>query len=148
MKTFLFIFFFFRVGAKVFVTSSGPYPGLITVPERGGGAIQRGDRQILAGGASLQREKGCLTLHFERFGKNEYFVNFFNFKIIFSWKRDYDFILRYDKDNVNSCGHTSDFYLRKTDLPKANSSKISRGKFLSGFVLPRQKILVRSHYQS
>ena len=32
-----------------------------------------------------------------------------------------------------SCGHTSDFYLGKTDLPGANSSKISRGKFISGF---------------
>ena len=36
-----------------------------------------------------------------------------------------------------SCGHTTDFYLGKTDLPRANSSKISRGKFISGFVLPR-----------
>ena len=36
-----------------------------------------------------------------------------------------------------SCGHTRDFYLSKTDLPRANSSKISRGKFISGFVLPR-----------
>ena len=38
-----------------------------------------------------------------------------------------------------SCGHTTDFYLGKTDLPRANSSKISRGKFISGFVLPRPK---------
>ena len=36
-----------------------------------------------------------------------------------------------------SYGHTTDFYLGKTDLPRANSSKISRGKFISGFVLPR-----------
>ena len=36
-----------------------------------------------------------------------------------------------------SCGHTTDFYLGKTDLPRANVSKISRGKFISGFVLPR-----------
>ena len=36
-----------------------------------------------------------------------------------------------------SCGHTTDFYLGKNDLPRANSSKISRGKFISGFVLPR-----------
>ena len=35
----------------------------------------------------------------------------------------------------NSCGHTTDFYLGKTDLPRANSSKISQGKFISGFVL-------------
>ena len=38
---------------------------------------------------------------------------------------------------VISCGHTTDFYPGKTDLPKAISSKISRGKFISGFVLPR-----------
>ena len=37
----------------------------------------------------------------------------------------------------NSCGHTTDFYLGKTDLPRANSSKISQGKFISRFVLPR-----------
>ena len=36
-----------------------------------------------------------------------------------------------------SCGHTTDFYLGKTDLPRANSSKICLGKFISGFVLPR-----------
>ena len=36
-----------------------------------------------------------------------------------------------------SCGHTRDFYLGKTDLPRANSSKIYLGKFISGFVLPR-----------
>ena len=36
----------------------------------------------------------------------------------------------------NSCGHTTDFYLGKTDLPRANSSKISQGKFISCFVLP------------
>ena len=35
------------------------------------------------------------------------------------------------------CGHTTDFYLGKTDLPKANPSKIVRGKFISGFILPR-----------
>jgi len=35
-----------------------------------------------------------------------------------------------------SCGHTTDFYLGKTDLPRANSSKISRGQFTSGFILP------------
>ena len=40
-------------------------------------------------------------------------------------------------DNHISCGHTTDFYLGKTDLPRANSSKIFRGKFISGFVLPR-----------
>ena len=62
--------------------------------------------------------------------------NFLTSKLFFPG-RHYDFILRFDKDNVNSCGHTSDFYLRKTDLPRANSSKISRGKFISGFVLPR-----------
>ena len=33
----------------------------------------------------------------------------------------------------------------KTDLPWANSSKFSWGKFFSGFVFPRQKILWRSH---
>ena len=38
---------------------------------------------------------------------------------------------------ASSCGHTTDFYLGKTDLPMANSSKISQGKFISGFVLPR-----------
>ena len=37
----------------------------------------------------------------------------------------------------SSCGHTTDFYLGKTDLPRANSSKICLGKFISGFVLPR-----------
>ena len=36
-----------------------------------------------------------------------------------------------------SCGHTTDFHLGKIDLPTANSLKISRGKFISGFVLPR-----------
>ena len=45
-----------------------------------------------------------------------------------------------------SCGHTTDFYLGKSDLPRSNSSKISRGKFISGFVLPKWKILGRSHY--
>ena len=35
-----------------------------------------------------------------------------------------------------SCGHTTDFYLGESDLPRANSSKISRVKFISGFVLP------------
>ena len=38
---------------------------------------------------------------------------------------------------IISCGHTTDFYLGKTDLPRANSSKICLGKFISGFVLPR-----------
>ena len=37
----------------------------------------------------------------------------------------------------NSCGHTTDFYLGKPFLPRANSSKIYLGKFISGFVLPR-----------
>ena len=41
------------------------------------------------------------------------------------------------KEQGNSCGHTTDFYLGKTDLPRENSSKISRDKFISGFVLPR-----------
>ena len=36
-----------------------------------------------------------------------------------------------------SCGYTTDFYLGKTDLRRANSSKICLGKFISGFVLPR-----------
>ena len=40
-------------------------------------------------------------------------------------------------DNRISCGHTTDFYQGKTDLPRANSSKIFRGKFISGFVLPK-----------
>ena len=35
-----------------------------------------------------------------------------------------------------SCGHTTDFYLGKPFLPRANSSKIYLGKFISGFVLP------------
>ena len=47
---------------------------------------------------------------------------------------------------IISCGHTTDFYLGKSDSPRANSSKISRGKFISGFVLPRWKTLGRSHY--
>ena len=34
----------------------------------------------------------------------------------------------------NSCGHTTDFYPGKSDLPRANSSKICRGKFISGSV--------------
>ena len=42
-----------------------------------------------------------------------------------------------EENNVNSRGHTTDFYLGKSDLPRANSSKIARGKFISGFVLPR-----------
>ena len=33
-----------------------------------------------------------------------------------------------------SCGHTTDFYPGKTNLPRANSSKISRDRFISGFV--------------
>ena len=36
-----------------------------------------------------------------------------------------------------SCGHTTDFYLGKTDLPRANSSKFCLRKLISGFVLPR-----------
>ena len=32
----------------------------------------------------------------------------------------------------------TDFYLGKTDLPRANLSKISRGKFISGFVLTKK----------
>ena len=40
-------------------------------------------------------------------------------------------------ETIISCGHTTDFYPGKTDLPRAISSKISRGKFISGFVLPR-----------
>ena len=36
-----------------------------------------------------------------------------------------------------SCGHTTDFYLGKPFLPRANSSKIYLGKFIWGFVLPR-----------
>ena len=42
-----------------------------------------------------------------------------------------------EQNHRNSCGHTTDFYRGKTDLPRANSSKISGGKFISGFVLPR-----------
>ena len=34
--------------------------------------------------------------------------------------------------SYNSCGHTTDFHLGKSDLPRANSSKNSRGKFISG----------------
>ena len=49
-------------------------------------------------------------------------------------------------NNINSRGHTTDFYLGKSDLPRANSSKIAQGKFISGFVLPGQKNLERSHY--
>ena len=41
------------------------------------------------------------------------------------------------KVSFNSCGHTTDFYPGKSNLPEVNSSKISRGKFISGFVLPR-----------
>ena len=40
-------------------------------------------------------------------------------------------------DRDISCGYTTDFYLGKADLPRANSSKICLGKFISGFVLPR-----------
>ena len=43
----------------------------------------------------------------------------------------------YKRTLASSCGHTTDFYLGKTDLPRANSSKICLGKFISGFVLPR-----------
>ena len=39
--------------------------------------------------------------------------------------------------SLYSCGHTTEFYWGKTDLPRANSSKISQGKFILGFVLPR-----------
>ena len=49
-------------------------------------------------------------------------------------------------NSIISCGHTTHFYLGKTDLPRVNSSKVSRGKFISGFVLPRWNILGRSHY--
>ena len=42
----------------------------------------------------------------------------------------------YPVDSI-SCGYTTDFYLGKTDLRRANSSKICLGKFISGFVLPR-----------
>ena len=52
-------------------------------------------------------------------------------------KRDESLTKQQELKPVNSCGHTTDFYLGKTDLPRANSSKISRGKFISGFVLPR-----------
>ena len=38
-----------------------------------------------------------------------------------------------------SCGHTTDFYLGKSNLPRVNSSIISRGKFISGFVWPSWK---------
>ena len=37
--------------------------------------------------------------------------------------------LVYQTTTYNSCGHTTDFYLGKNDLPRANSSKISRGKW-------------------
>ena len=36
----------------------------------------------------------------------------------------------------SSCGHTTDFYLGKPFLPRANLSKICLRKFISGFVLP------------
>ena len=49
-------------------------------------------------------------------------------------------------NSIISCGHTTHFCLGKTDLPRVNSLKISWGKFISGFVLPRWKILGRSHY--
>ena len=49
-------------------------------------------------------------------------------------------------NSIISCGHTTHFCLGKTDLPRVNSSKISWGKFISGSVLPRWKILGRSHY--
>ena len=45
-----------------------------------------------------------------------------------------------------SCGHTTDFCLGETDLPKASSSKISRGKYILFFFLARLKILGSSHY--
>ena len=45
-------------------------------------------------------------------------------------------------ETCKSCGHTTDFYLGKSDLPRANSSKLSGGKFISGFVLPT--IIVKS----
>ena len=32
---------------------------------------------------------------------------------------------------------STNYDLGKTDLPRVNSSKISRGKFILGFVLPR-----------
>ena len=52
-------------------------------------------------------------------------------------KRDESLTKQQELKTVNSCGHTTDFYLGKTDLPGANSSKICLGKFISGFVLPR-----------
>ena len=48
------------------------------------------------------------------------------------WRIDGKF-LKTDK----SYGHTTDFYVGKPFLPRANSSKICLGKFISGFVLPR-----------
>ena len=48
-----------------------------------------------------------------------------------------DPVVRLHKRLDNSCGHTILFYLRKTDLPRVNSLKPSRGKFISDFVLPR-----------
>ena len=35
-----------------------------------------------------------------------------------------------NKIDNSSCGHTTDFYRGKTDLPRANSLKISRCKFI------------------
>ena len=49
----------------------------------------------------------------------------------------YDFRGMWHAKEYISCGHTTDFYLGKSNLPRVNSSKISRGKFISGFVLPR-----------
>ena len=45
--------------------------------------------------------------------------------------------LIYSGAKWSSCGHTTDFYLGKPFLPRANSSKIYLGKFIWGFVLPR-----------
>ena len=40
----------------------------------------------------------------------------------------------FKEKRINSCGHTTDVYLGKSNLLRVNSSKISRGKFISGFV--------------
>ena len=62
------------------------------------------------------------------------FVNFTTFLIFYVVCLAFH---RWGHAVVISCGHTTDFYLGKTDLPRANSSKICLGKFISGFVLPR-----------
>ena len=43
----------------------------------------------------------------------------------------------------DSCGHTTDFYLGKTDLPRANSSKISLGELSTSQVYLGKKSVVR-----